>query len=217
MARPCRSTVGVWRIVRPLYSTSEVAQTPRALQPHRHNGAVERSAALQGPPTQDLVLCRLDEGEPEVASVCRTAWAKDLKIGTRLINARAEKVYEKAAFGVAFRSRRCLVPANGWFEWQHTGRGKQPYFLGLGDGSPMSSSPASGNAGTRAVRPSSPSPSSRPKPRRPLPAFITANLPSSVVMSLRRGSIPHHRGTFSSISSESPMWTLTRRAPSAPG
>ena len=40
--------------------------------------------------------------------------------------------------GAAFRSRRCLVPADGWFEWQRTGYGKHPYFLALEDGSPLS-------------------------------------------------------------------------------
>ncbi len=56
----------------------------------------------------------------------------------RLINARAETVHTKPSFGVAFRSRRCLVPANGWFEWQRLGGGKQPYYLALADGSPLS-------------------------------------------------------------------------------
>ena len=51
---------------------------------------------------------------------------------------RAETVNTKPSFGAAFRSRRCLVPANGWFEWQRTGRGKQPYYLTLADDSPLS-------------------------------------------------------------------------------
>ena len=45
---------------------------------------------------------------------------------------------KKPAFGAAFRSRRCLVPADGWFEWQRARHGKQPYFLALADGSPLS-------------------------------------------------------------------------------
>ena len=51
---------------------------------------------------------------------------------------RAETVHTKPSFGAKFRSRRCLVLANGWFEWQRTGHGKQPYFLALADGSPLS-------------------------------------------------------------------------------
>ena len=66
------------------------------------------------------------------------SWAKDAGRGVRLINARAETVYTKPSYGTAFLSRRCLVPANGWFEWQRTGHGKQPYFLTLADGSPLS-------------------------------------------------------------------------------
>lgn len=59
-------------------------------------------------------------------------------MGARLINARAETVSDKPAYRAAFRTRRCLVPANGWFEWQRAGRGKQPWFVALADGSPVS-------------------------------------------------------------------------------
>ena len=66
------------------------------------------------------------------------SWARGVSMGTRLINAKSETVHVKPSFGSAFRSRRCLVPANGWFEWQQTGHGKQPYFLAHADGSPLS-------------------------------------------------------------------------------
>ena len=59
-------------------------------------------------------------------------------MGSRLINARAETVHSKPAYGAAFRARRCLVPANGWFEWKRSGGGKQPYFLAPADGSFLS-------------------------------------------------------------------------------
>ena len=59
-------------------------------------------------------------------------------MSTRLINAKSETVHTKPSFSAAFRSRRCLVPADGWFEWQRTGRSKQPYFPALADGSPLS-------------------------------------------------------------------------------
>jgi putative SOS response-associated peptidase YedK len=58
-------------------------------------------------------------------------WAKDLKIGSRLINARAETLSEKPSFREAYRKRRCLVPADGFFEWKDTGDGKVPYFVRL--------------------------------------------------------------------------------------
>ena len=59
-------------------------------------------------------------------------------MGVRLINARAETIHTKPSYRAAFRSRRYLVPASGWFEWQRTGHGKHPYFLALADGSPLS-------------------------------------------------------------------------------
>jgi putative SOS response-associated peptidase YedK len=57
------------------------------------------------------------------------SWAKDLAIGTKMINARAESLGEKPAFREAFARRRCLVPADGFFEWQKAGKHKQPYFI----------------------------------------------------------------------------------------
>ena len=62
------------------------------------------------------------------------AWADDLSIGNRMINARAETVDQKPSFRKAFASRRCLIPADGYFEWKKTGDGKQPYLIGLTDG-----------------------------------------------------------------------------------
>ena len=59
------------------------------------------------------------------------SWAKDEKIGNRLINARAETVAEKPSFRSALRRRRCLVPADGFYEWAGTKGAKQPYFVGF--------------------------------------------------------------------------------------
>jgi len=57
------------------------------------------------------------------------SWASDPAIGNRMINARAETAPDKPAFRAAFRRRRCLVAADGFYEWQRSGRGKQPYFF----------------------------------------------------------------------------------------
>lgn len=57
------------------------------------------------------------------------SWAKDEKIGSKLINARAETVAEKPSFRAAFKKRRCLVPASGYFEWKGEAGHKQPYFI----------------------------------------------------------------------------------------
>lgn len=62
------------------------------------------------------------------------AWAKDPAMGARLINARAETVAEKPSFRKAFRHRRCLVIADGFYEWQRQERKKQPFYFRLRDG-----------------------------------------------------------------------------------
>ncbi|MCP2501329.1 MAG: SOS response-associated peptidase [Deltaproteobacteria bacterium] len=61
------------------------------------------------------------------------SWSKDPAIGNRLINARAETVREKPSFRNAFRRHRCLIPTNGFYEWQRQERGKQPYFVRMRD------------------------------------------------------------------------------------
>lgn len=62
-------------------------------------------------------------------------WAKDPSIGNRLSNARAESVHEKPSFRAAFSTRRCLIPADGFYEWQATGaKKKQPWFVSRRDG-----------------------------------------------------------------------------------
>jgi putative SOS response-associated peptidase YedK len=61
-------------------------------------------------------------------------WAKAAKTAYRMINARAETVATKPAFRTAYRQRRCLIPADGFYEWQTGPYGKQPYHIGLKDG-----------------------------------------------------------------------------------
>ena len=119
-----------WSQIHDLYSLT-ASVVPLNLQP-RYNGA----------PEQEFAACRLDNGGNRTMVQLRwglvPSWARDVRIGTRLINARSETIHTKPSFGAAFRSRRCLVPAYGWFEWQRTGYGKQPHFLALEDGSPLS-------------------------------------------------------------------------------
>ncbi len=64
-------------------------------------------------------------------------WAKDPKIGSRMINARSETAAEKPAFRTAFRQRRCLVVADGFYEWQKTNGTKQPFYIRLRDARPF--------------------------------------------------------------------------------
>ncbi len=65
------------------------------------------------------------------------AWADDPAIGSRMINARSETAAEKPSFRRAFKERRCLIPADGFYEWQKTNGGKQPYHLRMRDGRPF--------------------------------------------------------------------------------
>ena len=58
-----------------------------------------------------------------------SSWAKDVSTGAKLINARSETVTEKPSFREAFKKRRCIIPADGFYEWQRTGGKKQPYFF----------------------------------------------------------------------------------------
>ncbi len=65
------------------------------------------------------------------------SWAKDPQIGNRMINARAETVHEKPSFRSAFKARRCLILADGFYEWQKADNGKQPFYIHMKDGSPF--------------------------------------------------------------------------------
>jgi putative SOS response-associated peptidase YedK len=81
-------------------------------------------------PTQRLPILRIDEGVPVVTEAkwgLVPSWADDPSIGSRMINARGETVAEKPSFRSAFKSRRCVVPADGFYEWQKVGKGKQPW------------------------------------------------------------------------------------------
>jgi putative SOS response-associated peptidase YedK len=65
------------------------------------------------------------------------SWSKEPAIGNRLINARAETASQKPSFRTAFRRHRCLIPANGFYEWQRLERGKQPFYIRMHDGRPF--------------------------------------------------------------------------------
>ncbi|MFO0906092.1 MAG: SOS response-associated peptidase [Pirellulales bacterium] len=84
-------------------------------------------------PMQPLVALRRDDAGERTVALLKwglvPSWADDPKIGNRMINARSETVAEKPAFRAAFRRRRCLVPADGYYEWRKVGKGKQPYLI----------------------------------------------------------------------------------------
>lgn len=90
-------------------------------------------------PTNEVPVVVM-EGKRKLIS-CRwgliPSWSKEEKIGFKTINARAETVAEKPAFRDAFRKHRCLVVADGFYEWQTTGKGKKPVHIELKSGNPM--------------------------------------------------------------------------------
>lgn len=89
-------------------------------------------------PTQQVSCVRPSEDGRRQWSMLRwgliPSWADDPAIGNRMINARSETVHEKPSFKKAFVSRRCLIPADGYYEWMKTSGGKQPYLIERSDG-----------------------------------------------------------------------------------
>jgi putative SOS response-associated peptidase YedK len=85
---------------------------------------------------------QIDDGIARQLHVARwglvPSWAKDPSVGSRMFNARSETILEKPAFRKAVKSRRCAVPADGYYEWkQGPGRRKQPYYVHAEDGTGM--------------------------------------------------------------------------------
>lgn len=87
-------------------------------------------------PSQSIAAIRITpESSTRICVLLRwgliPSWANDLKIGAQCINAKAETVTERPAFRAAFKKRRCLVLADGFYEWQIQGSRKQPMWIGL--------------------------------------------------------------------------------------
>jgi putative SOS response-associated peptidase YedK len=94
-------------------------------------------------PTDPVPIVRMSRslGGPAL-SVARWGlvppWAADARVGARMINARSETIATSSAYAVPFARRRCLVPADGWYEWARgPGTAKRPYFMTFPDGSPV--------------------------------------------------------------------------------
>jgi putative SOS response-associated peptidase YedK len=88
-------------------------------------------------PTQDAPVIRMRDGDRELAMLrwgLVPSWSQGPDSRFSMINARAETVANKPAFRAAFRARRCLVPADGFYEWTPAKGGKQPYRITLKDG-----------------------------------------------------------------------------------
>lgn len=92
-------------------------------------------------PTQAVPIVRLGDNGSRKLSLAHwgliPSWADDPAIGNRMINARADTVATKPSFRTAFKKRRCLLVADGFYEWQKTNGKKQPYYIRLKDGAPF--------------------------------------------------------------------------------
>jgi putative SOS response-associated peptidase YedK len=91
-------------------------------------------------PTQPIAIVRLMDGKRQFALVrwgLLPSWVKEPKKFTLLINARGESVMDKPAFKAAMKYRRCLVPADGFYDWKATGTRRQPYFVRAKSGAPL--------------------------------------------------------------------------------
>jgi len=91
-------------------------------------------------PTQPVPIVRMTEGKRQFALVrwgLIPAWVKDPRTFSLVINARAESVLDKPAFKNAMKYRRCLFPADGFYEWKRKAERKQPYFVRRKDGGPL--------------------------------------------------------------------------------
>ena len=102
---------------------------------------VEFAPSYNVAPSRMVPVCRVSvDGDRELALLrwgLVPHWAKEVNDRYRMINARAETVDKKPAFRTPFRRRRCLVPADGYFEWKAEPQRKQPYFIHRNDGMPL--------------------------------------------------------------------------------
>jgi len=91
-------------------------------------------------PTQGVAAVIAENGKRKLEMLhwgLIPSWAKDPEVGNRMINARAETVAEKPSYRKAFKERRCLILADGFYEWQKTDSGKQPFYIRMEDESPF--------------------------------------------------------------------------------
>jgi len=118
------------------YSPSEAAAALFGV-----SGSIEVQPRRNIAPTQYIAAIRNDDKQDRELVMLRWGlvpfWAKDPSIGNRMINARAETVAEKPSYRNAYKHRRCIVLADGFYEWQRAGEVKTPYFISLASGEPF--------------------------------------------------------------------------------
>jgi putative SOS response-associated peptidase YedK len=120
------------------YAVTTVPEAMRAL--FRYLNQPNFPARYNIAPTQPVPIVRVFEGKREFALVrwgLIPSWVKDPRGFSLLFNARGESAAEKPAFRNAMKRRRCLFPADGFYEWKQDGKNKRPYFVHLKAGGPM--------------------------------------------------------------------------------
>lgn len=105
------------------------------------SGGVEFSPSWNIAPSSGICTITADELEQRQLHIMRwgliPSWAKDPSISFKLINARGESVAEKPSFRSAFKYRRCIIPASGFYEWKVEKGAKCPWYISLKSGQPM--------------------------------------------------------------------------------
>ena len=102
--------------------------------------AVDIAPSYNVAPTQQVAAVLEDQGGRRLEMLrwgLVPSWADDPEIGARMINARSETAPEKPSFRRAFRGKRCLIAADGFYEWKREDGGKQPYYFRMQDGRPF--------------------------------------------------------------------------------
>ncbi len=93
-------------------------------------------------PSQQIAVVREQNGGDRELAFLQwglvPSWSKDPAIGYKMINARSETVHEKPSFKQAFLTRRCIIPASGFYEWEKVGKEKIPHYIHRRDGEMMS-------------------------------------------------------------------------------
>jgi putative SOS response-associated peptidase YedK len=117
-------------------------ENPKKLAEHfQVSGELDLSPSWNIAPTSRI--CTVTADEQDVRHLRRMrwglipSWAKDSSIGNKLANARGETIAEKPSFRSAFKYRRCIIPASGFYEWKTEQGIKQPWFISLTSGEPM--------------------------------------------------------------------------------
>ena len=102
--------------------------------------SVDLAPSYNVAPTQEVAAVLEEEGKRRLEMLrwgLIPSWADDPEIGARMINARSETAAEKPSFRSAFRRRRCLIAADGFYEWKRENGGKQPYYFHMQEGRPF--------------------------------------------------------------------------------